>query len=140
MAVSVFNEKAVMPDDSMVAAALGDANSLWSDLQDHVKSNYPDITGEWKHYGKAAGWTFKLLSKKRNLLFFVPQNDCFRLRFVLGEKAAACAEADSELPDDIKGSIRAATPYAEGRGVDLDITRSEQLDAVKRLLAIKYEN
>jgi len=138
--LSAFDDKAMMPDDDMVSAALGSAAPIWDELRAHVEGSYPGVTGEWKHYGKAAGWTYKLISKKRNLLFFVPMADCFRLRVVLGEKACVCAEADNELPHEIKEAVRAATPYAEGRSIDFDINRREQLVAIKRLLKIKYEN
>jgi hypothetical protein len=138
--VSAFNKKETTPDDGMVYAALGNAAVIWDELRTHVADNYPNIAGEWKNYGKAAGWTYKLLSKKRNLLFFVPKTDCFRLRIVLGEKACACAEADSDLPEEIKEAIHAATPYTEGRSIDIDINRHGQLEAIKRLIKIKYEN
>jgi len=65
--------------------------------------------------------------------------DRFRLRIVLGKKASTCAQADNELPDEIKEAIRAATPYAEGRSIDIDIDRREQLETIRRLLKIKYE-
>jgi len=139
MAISAFDDKAVMPDKEMVAAALADTNALWEDLQNHIHEVYPSITGEWKHYGKAAGWSFKLISKKRNLLFFVPLNACFRIRIVLGEQAVSFTET-ALLPDEMKASIRNATAYAEGRSLDVDISRWEQLEAVKTLLRIKFEN
>jgi len=138
--LSVFDDKSIVPDDDMVSAALGITASIWNDLRTHIQDHYPSITDEWKHYGKAAGWTYKLISKKRNLLFFIPRTDCFRLRIVLGEKASACAEADNALPLEIKEALYAATPYSEGRSLDIDINRREQLETVKRLLKIKYEN
>ena len=138
--LSVFDDKNTVPSDEMVSAALGATSSIWGDLRTHVQDNYPNITGEWKHYGKAAGWTYKLISKKSNLLFFVPMTDCFRLRIVLGEKASACVEADSELPNEIKEALRAATPYTEGRSLDIDINRREQLEPIQRLLKIKFGN
>jgi hypothetical protein len=138
--LSVFGDKAIMPDDSMVSAALGSTATIWDALRTHAGDTYPNVTGQWKHYGKAAGWTYKLLSGKRNLFFFVPLPDCFRLRIVLGEKGCACVEADDALPEEIKGAFRGATPYAEGRSVDIDIHRLEQLETVKRLLNIKYVN
>ena len=137
--LSAFGDKALMPDDSMVSAALGNIAVVWDALRTHVTDNYPNVVGEWKHYGKAAGWTYKLISKKRNLLFFVPQDGFFRLRFVFGENACACIEADSELLDEIKKAVHAAVPYAEGQSIDMDITRHEQLDVIKRLIQIKYE-
>ena len=139
MAVSILDDKSVVPNSGMVAAVLTGSFSLWDELVNHVKTKYPSITEEWKHYGKAFGWTFKLISKKRNLLFIVPLNGCFRVRFVLGDKAAACAEA-AGLPHEIKEAISVATPNVEGRSVDIDICRYEQLEAVKTLLKIKFEN
>ena len=138
--LSAFGDKAIMPDDGMVSGILGDAAAIWMELRSHATDKYPNVVGEWKHYGKAAGWTYKLISKKRNLLFFVPMTDCFRLRIVLGEKGCACVEADSELPEEIKQTFRDATPYTEGRSIDIDINRHEQLETIKRLLKIKHEN
>ena len=138
--LSTFENKNIIPDDDMVSVALGCTASIWNELRTHVEDTYPNIAGEWKHYGKAAGWTYKLISKKRNLLFFIPRIDGFRVRIVLGEKAAACAELDNDLPNEIKETIRAATVYAEGRSIDIDIDSWEQLEIIKRLLKIKYEN
>lgn len=123
----------------MVAAVLVDTYVIWDELQSYVKAKYPNITGEWKYYGKASGWCFKLISEKRNLLFFIPLKGCFRVRIILGEKVVTCAEA-AGLPDEVKEVIRAATPYVEGRGVDIDVNRREQLESIKILVKIKFEN
>gem|GEM_PF-475457 len=158
IAISFFDSKAVMPDENMVADVLADSSPLWNELKNYVQDNYPNVSGEWKHYGKASGWVYKLLSKKRNLLFFTPKSGGFRLRFSFGENAAACIEV-SDLPDIIKEAIRTATPYAEGRSIDLDMDSGEtkimaylqdrrlvdigaihgqQLELVKTLLKIKF--
>jgi len=138
--LSFFPDKNIVPSDEMVATVLSATSSIWNELRTHVQDNYPSVTGEWKHYGKAAGWTYKLISKKRNLLFFVPMADSFRLRIVLGEKATACVEADSELSNTIKKALHDATPYTEGRSLDIDVDQYEQLETIKRLLRIKFEN
>ena len=139
MSVSFFDSKALMPNDEMVAVALAETFPLWEEIQNHVQENYPNVSSEWKYYGKSSGWVGKLYSKKRNLLFFIPLNGCFRLRFCFGEKAVACIEV-SDLPEDVKEMIRTATPYAEGCGIDIDINSHEQLDTIKTLLKIKFEN
>jgi hypothetical protein len=160
MAISAFDEKTIIPDDDMVTATLTDAALLWDELKNHVKETYPDVKEEWKYYGKAAGWTLKLLSKKRNLLFFIPMDGCFRLRFGGGEKALQQIEA-ANLPEEIKDAMRTATPYTEGRSFDLDISVNEikvmalvkdrtpveigtihgqQPGALQTLVRIKYEN
>ena len=139
MAVSIFEDKLVLPDNGMVAAVLSDTYSLWEELVSHIMAEYPGVAEEWKYYGKAFGWTYKLISKKRNLLFLVPLEGCFRVRFVLGEKAAACADA-ADLPEEIKEAISVATPHVEGRSIDIDINGPEQMKTIKTLVKIKYEN
>jgi len=124
MAVSIFEDKTVMPDDIMVEDALARSYTIWVKLQNHVQENYPNVTGEWKHYGKSSGWVFKLLSKKKNLLFFIPKSGCFRLRFGINEKAADSIET-ADLPDIIVEAVRTATPYTEGRSIDLDFYSNE---------------
>jgi len=73
------------------------------------------------------------------LLFFIPRNGSFRIRIVLGEKASVQAQA-APLPDEIKVAISSAKAYAEGRSIDIDVDRREQLEDIKLLLKIKYEN
>jgi len=124
MAVSIFDSKAVVPDDSMIADVLGESYPLWVELQNHVRDNFPNVTCEWKHYGKSSGWVLKLLSKKRNLLFLIPKSGCFRVRFGISEKAVTDVET-ADLPDVIKEAVRVATPYAEGRSIDLDISLND---------------
>ena len=124
MAVSFFDEKALTPTDEMVADVLAESYSLWAELLNYVHENYPGITSEWKHYGKSSGWVFKLLSKKRTLLFFIPKDGCFRLRFGISEKVAPFIEI-ADLPDEIKEAVRIAAPYTEGRSIDIDISPDE---------------
>jgi len=160
MAISIFDNKAVIPTDDMVAAALAESFVIWNELQSHMRESYPDVTSEWKHYGKASGWVLKLFSKKRNLLFFIPKDGCFRLRFGASEKAVPHIEA-ADLPDEVKEAVRIATPYVEGRSFDLDISSGDmkvmaymkdrklvdvglvhgrQIETAKTLVQIKFEN
>jgi hypothetical protein len=139
MAISFFDDKMITPTNDMIASALGSSYLFWEELKNHICEEYPDITEEWKFYGNAAGWSCKIISKKRNLLFFIPLKDSFRLRIVLGEKAATAAES-ANLPNEIKQLIREARPYAEGRSIDIDVSKQNQLDAIKLLLKIKCEN
>jgi len=119
MAVSIFEDKSIMPDDNMVADVLAGSYPLWIGLQDFVNENYPNVKDEWKHYGKSSGWVCKLLSKKKNLLFFIPKEECFRLRFGINEKVFPSVET-ADLPDIVKEAVRIATPYTEGRSIDID--------------------
>ena len=138
--ISAFSDKNTMPDETMVIAVLGPTAPLWHQLQKKLSQLYPEVKGEWKHYGKVAGWTYKLLSDKRNLLFFIPRDQSFRLRLVFGEKASSLILKEPAIPVIIKEALKAATAYAEGRSIDIDITDDELLATIERLVQIKYEN
>jgi hypothetical protein len=129
----------IKPSNNMITTTLVDTYALWEELYSHVKATYPSIVEEWKYYGKTAGWCLKLVSKKRNLLFFIPLKGYFRIRIVLSEKVVAYLET-IELPNEIKKAIHAATPYIEGRSIDIDINHSEQIEAIKNLLKIKFKS
>ena len=139
MAISILDDKSVTPSTEGLKVVLKDTFSLWEKLVNQVKTEYPEVTEEWKHYGKAAGWTCKLLSKKRNLLFLVPLDGCFLVRLVLSEKAVADT-ARFDLPKEIITAIAKATVYAEGRSIDININHPEQLPTINTLLKIKYES
>ena len=160
MAISFFDSKAITPNDDMLSGVLSESYELWTELRNHINGNYPNISEEWKFYGKSGGWWLKIKTKKRALIYLTPRDRHFRVRFGISEKMVPIIEA-SALPAEIIEAVLIATPYAEGRSVDIDIdnkeaktmayvmerklvhvgTFSEKLfEALKTLLQIKFEN
>jgi hypothetical protein len=43
MALSVFEDKATMPDDKMLAKALGKSNRLWKEIKKHLSAEYGEL-------------------------------------------------------------------------------------------------
>jgi hypothetical protein len=60
---------------------------LWKELMDFIVSGYPDVVEEWCHSGKNYGWSFRIRSKKRVVMYFTPLEDSFRVAFTLGQAA-----------------------------------------------------
>lgn len=139
MAASVLDDKAVKPDDQMLARALGKSNRFWQEIKGHLKAEYGELTQEWKFYGQKSGWILKTLQKKRNLFFFVPLQGSFSLSFVFGDKAVAAVE-QSGLPKELVATLKNARKYAEGRGLQIDVKRPADVEHVKRLVEIKVNN
>lgn len=139
MSSSVFGEKAAVPNEEMLADVLRDSGRLWDDLKKHMMSAYEDVVLEWKFYGKSSGWTLACKSNKRTLLYLTPLDGRFKITFVLGEKAAAKAQA-ADFPEYLLQSISEAKPYAEGRSFPVDVKSGSDLELVKSLLKIKAEN
>jgi hypothetical protein len=139
MAASVFEDKATMPDDKMLANALGKSNRLWQEIKKHLKAEYGELIEEWKFYGRKSGWVLKTLRKKRNLFFFIPLEGSFQVSFVFGEKAVVAVEK-SGLPQELITELKNARKYAEGRGLRIDVKNSADVEHVKKLVEIKVNN
>jgi hypothetical protein len=139
MSSSDFNNKQVMPDEAALAAELGETKEVLDQICRFIEEETGQLTREWKHYGQKSGWTLKLLSKKRNLLFVGPESGYFIIAFVFGDRAVE-AVMKSQLPETIKNELFNARKYAEGRGIRFEIRDESLLENVKELIRIKVEN
>lgn len=80
----------------------------------------------------------KLLLKKRNLFFLIPNEGFFITGFVFGDKAVAEVEK-SELPASLIKELAGAKRYAEGRGLRVEIKKKSDINNVINLVKIKIE-
>ena len=139
MGASVFDDKEKKPTPQRLARVLGDSNTLWKEIKKHLKTEYGELTEDWKYYGKNYGWTLKTLRKKRNLFFFVPLKGSFNVSFVFGDRAVAAAEK-SDLPKDLIKTLKNARKYAEGRGLQIEVNGIDDVENIKKLVEIKVNN
>jgi len=139
MALSIFEEKAFMPNDEMVASVLSDSFALWETIKNHLLHNYKNTSEEWKFYGKESGWTKNIKSGKRTLFMFVPMNGTFQVYFTLGEKAVIAVH-NSDLPKEVKELIPDAKQCVCGFGFRFNIKTESDANAVIKLVAIKDKN
>jgi len=124
------------PSDRDVAAKLGPALATWRELIDWLKKK-GIASGEWKSvFPKKYGWGLRPAQKKRTILYLGPCDGCFRVSFVLGDKAVEAARTSGLLKSLLR-EISEAKRYAEGTGVRLMIRKPEDLASVRKLVEIK---
>ena len=136
MATSIFDNKAVVPNDSMVDSALAGSKVIWDKLKSHIAEYLPGINQEWKMYSKKAGWSLVFKQGKRTLFYFVPCENHFIIAFVLGEKAVNAA-MQSPLSANTKEAISDADVCAMGHSFFVVVKGNQDLDDVIALLKIK---
>ncbi len=139
MSLSAFGEKAIMPNEDMIAAVLGDGYSLWREVMERINAAHPPVSEEWKFYSKSAGWSLVVKSGKRTLAVLIPQEGFFKMNFTLGEKAVHEAMVSS-IPEAIVTLISEAKQYMEGRPFLIDVKTEEDKNIAILLLRIKAEN
>jgi hypothetical protein len=137
--MGVLLDKTKQPDDAVLKSLFGASFKLWEEIKTSISKEFSPVTEEWKYYGAKSGWTMKLLFKKRNLFFLIPDEDFFIIGFVFGDKAVAEVEK-SDLPASLIKELVSAKKYAEGRGLRIEIRKKEEVNNVLKLVKIKIEN
>jgi len=134
-----FTNKDAIPDYDQLKEILGDSMNLWNALKFYMKEEIGVIHENWKFYSAKYGWTMKNMLKKRNIFFFTPYPDYFKVSFIFGDKAVAVAE-QSTLPESVVKKLMNAKKYMEGRGISIDVKNAEDIEIIKKLIQIKVNN
>ena len=137
---NAFRGKARQPSDAELAAALGLSAKLWSEFIQWMADEQGVTAQEWKGICvNKFGWTLRLKQKSRNIVYLGPGNGCFMVSFVLNDKALNQAKA-THLPKDEADALAAALHYPEGNGIRLIVHRAGDLQAIRKIAAIKLVN
>jgi hypothetical protein len=126
------------PTAQQLATALGPSVEIWDRLVQWLAGQGASRQ-EWKSTSAKYGWSLRLKSKNRTIVYLGPCQGCFRTAFVLGDKAVAAARA-AGLPKPILKAIDEAPRYAEGTGVRLLVQKAADLQAIQQLARIKMEH
>ena len=133
MSLSIFGEKALVPNEEMLAGALAGSKAWWNRVSSHVEAACGNVRAEWKYYTKKAGWTLVVKSGERTILYLIPLEGCFKASFVFGEKAVAAAQ-NAGLPAEVAALISEAKPYVEGRSFMIDVQTEADVDIAFKLI------
>jgi len=127
------------PSPAETKAALGQTAPLWDELVTWLATEKGVTEQEWKSVSAKYGWALRLKLKKRTIAYLSPCAGCFRVSFVLGDRAVAAAH-QCDLPKSVMKAIDDAPRYAEGTGVRLLVKAQKNLSGIRKLAAIKLEN
>ena len=136
MLPNAFIGKSHPPTDVELAGALGPAKALWDRLLAGLAGEHKLTVQEWNSYSPKAGWSLRLKSKGRNIVYLGPCRGAFRTAFVLGDKAVAAARR-SDLPQSMIKIIGEAKRYPEGTAVRIEIMKAKDIETVTKLAGIK---
>jgi hypothetical protein len=131
-----FQVKNEIPSDRSIANTLGAAYEVWAAILESLQANYDAIVSEWKVSKSDCGWMRVLKQKTRTVVYLTPEDGAVRVAIVLGERAATKA-LTSELPDSFKELISEARPYAEGRGIRIQVRSITEVPIIMSLIALK---
>lgn len=136
---SIFSDKNRCPTHHKLSEALGETCSIWQQLVDFTKNNYPDATEEWRFSGEKFGWSYRIKDAKRVIIYLLPRDLFFKVAFVFGQKAVDQI-LESSVSEVIKEELLGTKAYAEGRGIRIEIKDTSNLEDIKKLIQFKIRN
>jgi hypothetical protein len=136
---NAFIDKAKKPTEEELTAALGPAKAVWDRfIAGLAEENGVDVQ-ERSSYSRKAGWSLRLKRKKRTIVWLAPCQGCFRVAFILGDKAMKAAR-ECQLPKRVVKILEEAPKYPEGTGVRIHVNGFRDIPVLKKLAAIKLAN
>jgi hypothetical protein len=139
MAPNAFIGKPGEPSATDLEKALGPAKLAWDRLIADLEGEHGVAGREWKSYSAKSGWSLRLKRGSRTIVWLAPCSGCFRVAFILGDKALHAAR-QSGLSASALAILDQAEKYPEGTGVRLLIKCPGDLSTVRKLALAKLEN
>jgi hypothetical protein len=136
---NAFLGKTTEPTEKEVASALGAVGTVWNELLEWLQDEEQLSDREWNSYSPKYGWALRVKRKKRNIIHMSPCDGCFRVSFILGDKAVAAARS-SKLPKAVLKALDEAPHYPEGTGLRLLVTKAKDLPPIRTLTHVKLAN
>ena len=136
---NAFIGRTELPTDAELVQALGAAKPVWDGLIAGLAAQHGVSGREWKCYSTKTGWALRLLRGKRTILWLSPCQGCFRVAFILGDKALLAAQHGA-LSAQAMRAFQQAERYPEGTGVRLLIKGPKDIPTVRKLAVAKLEN
>jgi hypothetical protein len=136
---NAFIGKPAQPTSDELSSVLGSSAAAWEELLDWLAKEKGVADQEWSSVSPKYRWALRMKLKKRNIVYLSPCAGCFRVAFVLGDRAMAAAR-QSKLPKSVLKALNEAPHYAEGTGIRLMVHTNKDLQAIRTLAAIKMAN
>lgn len=136
MATSIFDNKKTVPTDEDLEDVLKSSLTVWNDLLDYLENEYGALSKEWKFYSKNSGWSYRIASEKRNLLFLLPNIDFFIVTVNMGVKISKIV-LDSDISNETKDIIKQTKIYREGISILIKVENKDDLEDIKAILKIR---
>lgn len=127
------------PTANEISAALGPAAGAWEQLINWLAVKQGVTEQEWKSTSPKYGWTLLLKLKKRRIVYLAPCSGCFRVSFILGDRAVAAAR-ERGLSKPLLKLLDEAPHYPEGTGLRLMVKTERDLPPIRKLAQVKLAN
>lgn len=138
MSIGAFTDKKQQPTEDDVYAMIGPRLPLWKEFIQFIRENYPSDEDFTFLYGRKYGWALRFRIRRQLLTSLFPTASGFTVQVNLGPEAVEQALA-MQPGKNVQDAISRAHPYPEGRWLFIPVESTNDVQDVKRLLALRAE-
>lgn len=132
----VLTNKDEFPTDDLIFSHIGDSKTLWETFFEHIGTNHPELSKEWRYYKDGKSWLLKVTKKAKTIFWLSLVEDTFRTTFYFTDKAAAALD-QSSISDELKEQFRNGKHYNKIRGLTVTFKEPQDIEYAKSLITIK---
>lgn len=133
----VLTDEKQVPTEKIIYSHIGKSKTIWKLLFDHIHSNYPDLTEEWRYYKDGKSWLMKVVKKKKTIFWLSINEDGFVITFYFTDKAEDLI-FKSLISDELKAQFRNGKRYNKIRGLTVKMDSKQNFEYAKELMAMKF--
>ncbi len=132
----VLKDKELYPTEEVIFYHIGKSKTYWEALFNHVHTNHPDFSEQWRYYNDGKSWLMKVTHKTKTIFWLSVIPNAFRITFYFGDKAEP-AIMESAIPDEVKKDFMEGKRYGKIRGITLQMKSKKNIEAAKDLIRLK---
>jgi hypothetical protein len=136
MEEKVLTDKNIFPTEEVIFSHIGKSKIYWKSIFEHIHTNLPDISEEWRYYNDGKSWLLKVTRKKKTIFWLSIYKDLFRITFYFGNKAEPVI-MESSISDRLKEEFKNGKSYGKIRGITIAISSDKDIESVKSLINVK---
>jgi hypothetical protein len=132
----ILSDKEKFPTDEIIFSHIGRSKSLWLSLFEMIKTDYPQITNEWRYYKDGKSWLMKVTVKSKTVFWLSIVKGSFRITFYFGDKAEEKIMS-SRISTELKNQFKDGKRFGKIRGVTILFKNKKDVDYARELINIK---
>ena len=132
----VFSDAGQFPTEEAIFDHIGKVKPLWTALFEHIHSEHPDFTEQWRYYRDGKSWLLKVTRKKQTIFWLSVIKNGFRTTFYFTDKAEEMLMS-SGISAELKQDFRNGKHYGKIRGLTILHSKKKHVEDAKLLIGIK---
>lgn len=124
------------PTEEIIFSHIGKTKSHWISIFEHIHSEYPDFSEEWRYYKDGKSWLLKVQRKAKTVCWVSVLKSKFKMTFYFTDRAEP-AIMESSISDELKQQFKTGKYYNKIRGLTITFSSKQDVEFAKTLIEIK---